>query len=118
MRLVQAAQAAFTALGDRDLVLLAQRDEPGAFRAIMLRNNRRLYRVARSIVRDDSEAEDVLQEGYVRAFAAMGEFRNEANLSTWLTRIVLNEALGRVRSGVRPSISMTSTPSPGARAQG
>ena len=105
MQSVQATQAALTALDDRELAHLARQGEPGAFRAIMLRNNQRLYRVARSVVRDDSEAEDVLQEGYVRAFAAIGEFRSEASLSTWLTRIVLNEALGRVRKR-RPTVEL------------
>ena len=67
------AQAAFATLDDRELVFRARQGEPGAFRAIMRRNNRRLYRIARSVVQDDSEAEDVLQEAYVRAFTAMGE---------------------------------------------
>jgi RNA polymerase sigma-70 factor (ECF subfamily) len=82
---------------DADLVALARRGEGAAFAAIMQRYNRRLYRAARSIVRDDVEAEDVVQEAYVRAFSALGTFRGEASLSTWLTRIVLNEALGRIR---------------------
>ncbi len=68
-----------------------------AFRAIMQRHNRRLYRVARGILGNDAEAEDAVQEAYIRAFAHLGEFRGEARLSTWLTRIVINEALGRVR---------------------
>lgn len=73
-----------------------QRDE-AAIRAIIQVHNRRLYRVARSIVRDDSEAEDVLQESYFRAFSAIADFRGESSLTTWLTRIVLNEALQRAR---------------------
>ncbi len=114
MRSAQIIQTAFTTLDERELVLLAQRGEPGAFRAIMLRNNQRLYRIARSVVRDDSEAEDVLQEAYVRAFAAMGDFRNDASLSTWLTRIVLNEALGRVRKR-RPTVDLDSLDASGGR---
>lgn len=117
MQSAQAAQAALATLDDRELARLAQRGEPGAFRAIMLRNNRRLYRVARSVVRDESEAEDVLQEGYVRAFAAMCEFRNDASLSTWLTRIILNEALGRVRSR-RPTVGFDSLDASGGSAGG
>src|SRR5690242_3219234 len=78
---------------DEDLVALASQGHGAAFRAIMQRYNRRLYRVARGIVRDDGEAEDILQEAYVRAFAALGTFRGDARLSTWLTRIVVNEAL-------------------------
>lgn len=92
-------------LDDAELVRLAQQDNGNAFRAIMQRHNRRLYRVARSILSDDSEAEDAVQEAYLRAFAGLAEFRGEASLSTWLTRIVLNEALGRVRRQ-RPSVDL------------
>jgi RNA polymerase sigma-70 factor, ECF subfamily len=63
----------------------------------MQRHNRRLYRVARGVTGDDIEAEDVVQESYLRAFTHLNTFRGEARLSTWLTRIVLNEALGRMR---------------------
>jgi RNA polymerase sigma-70 factor (ECF subfamily) len=63
----------------------------------MQRHNRRLFRVARSVVDDDAEAEDVVQEAWVRAFTHLDGFRGEARLSTWLTRIALNEALGRLR---------------------
>lgn len=84
-------------LSDEDLVVLAQQGDREAFRAIMTRCNQRLFRVARSIVRNDHEAEDVLQEAYLRAFRAMAGFRGEANILTWLTRIVVNEARGRLR---------------------
>jgi RNA polymerase sigma-70 factor (ECF subfamily) len=105
MRPARTTQEDFATFDDRALISLARQGESGAFRAIMRRNNRRLYRVARSIVRDDTEAEDVLQESYVRAFIAMGEFRSDSSLSTWLTRIVLNEALGRVRKA-RPTVGL------------
>ena len=85
------------ALGDAELVQLARERNGDAFRIIMQRNNQRLYRVARSVVQDDSEAEDVVQEAYVRAFGSLGQFRGDASLATWLTRITLNEALGRLR---------------------
>ena len=85
------------ALPDDELVRMALQRDEGAFRAIMRRNNRRLYRCARSIVRDDGEAEDIVQETYVRAFSNLASFRGESSLATWLTRITLNEALGRVR---------------------
>ncbi|WP_426168194.1 RNA polymerase sigma factor [Pseudoduganella sp. R-31] len=68
-----------------------------AFEQLMRRHNRALYRTARSIVKDDAEAEDVLQEAYLLAFRAMADFRGEASMSTWLTRIVINEAIGRTR---------------------
>jgi RNA polymerase sigma-70 factor (ECF subfamily) len=82
---------------DSDLVALVLAGDGPAFAAIMTRYNQRLFRVARGVVRDEAEAEDVLQEAYVRAFAALPDFRGEAGLGTWLTRIVLNEALGRMR---------------------
>lgn len=80
-----------------ELVRRAVRKEEGAIRTIIQTHNRRLYRVARSIVRDDAEAEDVLQEAYLHAFANMAGFRGDSLLSTWLTRIVANEALQRLR---------------------
>lgn len=67
------------------------------FRSIMQTHNRKLYRIARSIVRNESDAEDVLQEAYVRAFTHIEEFRGASALSTWLARIVINEALARLR---------------------
>jgi RNA polymerase sigma-70 factor (ECF subfamily) len=82
---------------DADLVVLARCKHEGATRAIMQRYNQRLFRVARSVAHSDSEAEDIVQESYVRAFTHLETFRGEAQLSTWLTRIALNEALGRKR---------------------
>jgi RNA polymerase sigma-70 factor (ECF subfamily) len=63
----------------------------------MRRNNQRLFRAARGIIGTDWEAEEVVQDAYVRAFRALGTFREEAALGTWLTRIVINEAQGRLR---------------------
>jgi RNA polymerase sigma-70 factor (ECF subfamily) len=82
-----------------------QRDE-GAFRIIMQRHNRRLYRCARSIVRDDNEAEDIVQEAYDNAFSNLASFRGDSKLAAWLTRITLNEALARVRRR-RPTVELT-----------
>jgi RNA polymerase sigma-70 factor, ECF subfamily len=84
-------------LDDGALVERARQRDGAAVRLIMQRHNRRLYRVARSVLHDDAEAEDVVQETYVRAFTHLDGFRGEAQLSTWLTRIALNEALGRLR---------------------
>jgi RNA polymerase sigma factor (sigma-70 family) len=84
-------------LGDTDLAALARLGVEEAFRTIMQRCNQRLFRVARAIVRDDAEAEDVVQEAYGRAFAHLAGFRGEAGLLTWLTRITINEARGRLR---------------------
>ena len=82
---------------DAELIRRVLRKDEAAARALMQRYNRRLYRVARGVVRDDGEAEDVLQEAYLHAFSALADFRGESSLSTWLTRIVLNEALQRLR---------------------
>ena len=82
---------------ESDLVRRACSRDGAAFRTIMERHNRRLYRIARAVLRDDSEAEDAVQEAYVRAFANLGTFRGDSSLATWLGRIVLNEALGRLR---------------------
>lgn len=79
---------------------LAKRDE-AAVRSTIRRYNQRLYRLARSVVRDDTEAEEVLQQAYFQAFTHIEGFRGEAKLSTWLSRIVLNEALGRLRRNRR-----------------
>jgi RNA polymerase sigma-70 factor (ECF subfamily) len=85
---------------------LAERSgDGGAFRGLMQRSNARLYRIARAIVGDDAEAEDVLQEAWVRAYAALPSFRGEASLDTWLTAIVVNEARGRLRRR-RPQVEL------------
>jgi len=83
---------------------LAQRivaGEPGAFEILMRRYNRPLYRTARSVLRDDAEAEDALQDAYLLAYRKISQFRCESSLSTWLTRIVLNAAIARSRKGKR-----------------
>ena len=90
---------------DDDLLEGARRKDRDAIRLIIKQHNQRLYRIARSIVRNDSDAEDVLQEAYVRAFTNLSQFRGEARLSTWLARIVINEALGLIRRR-RPAIDI------------
>src|SRR4051794_27497932 len=66
-----------------------------AFEMLMRRYNRRLYRLARAALRDQAEAEDALQEAYLSAYRLIGQFRGEAALSSWLSRLVLNECLSR-----------------------
>jgi RNA polymerase sigma-70 factor (ECF subfamily) len=83
--------------GDAELVRRARDRDEAAIRAIIKSNNRRLYRLARGILRNDSEAEDVVQETYVRAFTHLDSFRGGSSLGTWLGRIAINEALGRLR---------------------
>jgi RNA polymerase sigma-70 factor (ECF subfamily) len=86
---------------ESDLVAAARRGDAAAFRTIIQLHNRRLFRTVRGIVREADEAEDIVQEAWVRAYAALGQFRGESSLATWLTRIALNEALERRRRGKR-----------------
>jgi RNA polymerase sigma-70 factor (ECF subfamily) len=79
----------------------APRAEHEVFARIMRSHNQRLFRTARAILRDDAEAEDALQEAYLQAYRALPGFRGDAALSTWLVRIVANEALGRLRKRAR-----------------
>ena len=102
MQLAQSRPTDHAALDDRALVDLARRHDEAAVRILIARHNQRLFRVARGVLRDDAEAEDVVQESYVRAFTRLDGFRGEASFITWLTRIALNEALGRLRRR-RPS---------------
>ena len=83
---------------DAELVQRALARDEAAIRTIMQANNRRLFRLARGILRNDHEAEDVVQDAYVRAFTHLDQFRGDSSLSTWLSRIAMNEALGRLRS--------------------
>jgi len=96
-----AAPAPDTVSGDMALVRCALAREPNAFRAIIKTHNQLLYRIARGVVRNDAEAEDIVQEAYVSAFAHLDAFRGDSSLATWLSRIVINEALGRLRKGKR-----------------
>lgn len=96
---------AYATLQDAELVGLARQGHREAFRHLMQRCNQRLFRIARGVVRDDAEAEDVVQEAYTHAFAKLSTFRGEASPATWLTRIVLNEAYGRLRQR-RPSVDI------------
>lgn len=82
---------------DAELVEHAVNGDALAFECIMRRHNRLLFRTARSILKSDAETEDALQEAYLRAWRALGSFRADAGLSTWLVRIVINESLGRLR---------------------
>ncbi len=91
---------------DAELVRRSLARDGSAFRTIMQTHNRRLYRLARGIVRDDAEAEDVVQESYVRAFTHLADFRGDSSLATWLSRITINEALGRLRAR-RPHVDLT-----------
>ncbi|MDO8250415.1 MAG: RNA polymerase sigma factor [Rhodoferax sp.] len=82
---------------DAELVVLALAGNDTAFAQIMRRYNRLLFRTARSILKSDDDTQDAVQEAYLRAWRALASFRSDARLSTWLVRIVVNEALGRLR---------------------
>lgn len=92
---------AYEELTDLQLATCVQRREARAVRLVTKRNNQRMYRTAWSILRNRSEAEDAVQEAYARAFNNISTFRGSSSLSTWLTRIVINEALGRKRASVK-----------------
>ena len=85
------------ALDDLEIVRRVKAGEGALFELLMRRYNQRLYRVARGIVKDEAEAEDVMQQAYVNAYTHLDQFADRAKFSTWLTRITVYEALGRLR---------------------
>jgi RNA polymerase sigma-70 factor (ECF subfamily) len=84
-------------ISDEEVVRRVRAGETGLFEIVMRRYNQRLYRVARAILRDDAEAEDVTQQAYVNAYRHLDQFAGRALFSTWLTRIAVHEALARAR---------------------
>ena len=91
------ARTASGTLADEEVIRRIRAGEPELFEILMRRYNQRLYRVARSIVKNEAEAEDVMQQAYVNAYAHLDQFAERARFSTWLTRIAVHEALGRLR---------------------
>ena len=85
------------ALSDEEVVRRVLAGERGLFELLMRRYNQRVYRVARAIVKDEAEAEDVMQEAYVRAYAHLAQYQGRSSFSTWLTKIAVYEALARIR---------------------
>jgi RNA polymerase sigma factor (sigma-70 family) len=94
-------QARASADEERALIARIGARDRSAFELLMRRHNRRLYRLARATLRDAAEAEDALQEAYLSAYRSIGQFRGDSSLSTWLSRLVLNECLGRMRRQAR-----------------
>jgi RNA polymerase sigma-70 factor (ECF subfamily) len=105
-------RSAALAEDDASLVSRVLTGDRMAFALLMRRFNRRLYRLARAIVADDAEAEDALQEAYLNAYRRLGQFRGDASLATWLSRLVVNECLGRMRRSARRQNVIPMTPSP------
>ena len=115
-------------LSDEEIVSRVIAGDTPLFEVLMRRHNQRVFRAARAIVRDDREAEDVMQEAYVNAYTHLAQFDRRARFSTWLTRIAVYEALARVRRRRRfeplddaPSetiVPTTSTPDPERQAFG
>jgi RNA polymerase sigma-70 factor (ECF subfamily) len=88
-------------VGDAELAARVASGDGAAFELLMRRHNRRLYRIALSVLRNPADAEDALQEAYLAAYRAIGSFRGEASLATWLSRLVLNGCLARRRKSQR-----------------
>ncbi len=111
-------KAAGKDLPDTELARRIATGDQEAFRVLMRRYNQTLYRTARSILKDEAEAEDAVQEAYILAYRAMGAFRGDAKLSTWLIRIVVNEAIARARKRSRRAeiIQLSGEPEPDADA--
>ena len=87
----------WTALTDEDIVARVLDGETALYEVLMRRHNERIYRAARAIIRDEDEAEDVMQQAYVNAYMHLHQFNGTAQFSTWLTKIAINESLARVR---------------------
>ena len=88
-------------MDDRELAACAARREPAAIRIITTRNNQRLFRTAWSVVRQHADAEEIVQEAYLKAFLSIDQFVGDSTLSTWLTKITLNTAIDRKRASDR-----------------
>jgi RNA polymerase sigma-70 factor (ECF subfamily) len=99
----QPAVAAVHPATDLELVERIRAGDTSAMEPLIRRHNRSLYRTARAILRDDTEAEDAVQDAYVQAFRGLADFRGDSSFSTWLVRIAANEALMRRRRNVRRS---------------
>ena len=101
MSTMPAALTAQSELRDEEVVSRVLAGETALFEILMRRYNQRLYRIARVILRNDGEAEDVMQDAYVRAYEHLDQFAGKAAFATWLTRIAIHEALARKRRGSR-----------------
>lgn len=94
----QEGTGAASTLADEDVVERVLAGAPALFEVLMRRHNQRVFRAARAVLRDDHEAEEAMQEAWVRAYVSLGSFAGRARFSTWLTRIALNHAIERART--------------------
>jgi RNA polymerase sigma-70 factor, ECF subfamily len=101
MERVSAASMTQATLPDAEVVRRVLEGERALFEVLMRRHNPRIYRAVRSVLRDEAEAEDAMQQSYLLAYSHLGEFAGASSFATWLTRIALNEALGRLRRRTR-----------------
>jgi RNA polymerase sigma-70 factor (ECF subfamily) len=97
----RAVEAPSLQLPDEEIVRRVRAGEVALFEVLMRRHNPLVYRAIRGILRDEAEVEDAMQQAYLNAFVNLGDFAGAAAFSTWLVRIALNEALGRLRRGAR-----------------
>ena len=127
MAAYEAAFAPPTSLTDEEIVSRVLDGDVALFEVLMRRHNERVYRAARSILRDEREAEDVMQEAYVNAYAHLAQFDGREKFSTWLTKIAVYEALARARKRGRyesldetldTAMPTTSSPDPERQAFG
>jgi RNA polymerase sigma-70 factor (ECF subfamily) len=101
---VRAARAVLTGLPDAEVVRRVLGGEPALFEVLMRRYNQRVFRAIRSVLRGDHESEDAMQQAWLDAYSHLGQYQGTASFSTWVTRIALNEALGR--SGRKPPMTL------------
>jgi RNA polymerase sigma-70 factor, ECF subfamily len=110
MKTTSLAPSAADSLDDVELARRVGCRDERAFELLMRRHNQMLYRIARSILRDDAEAEDAVQDAYLAAFRNIAGFRGGARLSTWLARIVINESYGLLRKRKRAGVVLPFSP--------
>jgi RNA polymerase sigma-70 factor, ECF subfamily len=106
METLEPEEALPAALPDSDIVGRIRAGDSALFEILMRRHNQRVYRVVRSIVKDEADVEDVMQQAYINAFTHLHQFEERAQFSTWLIRIALHEAFGRRRKTQRSESTM------------